>query len=574
MVDLRCPCPGGPLAGRLSRRAALRAAGLAAASLAAGGARIPAAAQDATPAGTPPASVLPDLTGVAPLPLTDERRAQFEAYVADALLRFGVPGASIAVVQNGDVVYLNGFGVRAAGSTQAVDPDTMLMIGSVTKSMTTMLAATLVDDGRLTWETRLIDLLPAFAVGDPVLTESLSVRDAFCNCIGIPGRDIELFFEGDAFTPEGVVTALADVAPTAARGERFQYNNLLIGAGGYAVGVAAEGSSDSVLRAYDIALRERVLGPIGMTRSTFWVEEVLAGGNYALPHATDLTERLQAIPLAAERSVLPAAPAGALWSNAREMARYVQTELAHGVAPNGTRVVSAEHLAETWAPGVALPSAPGPRSALTTATTGYGLGWGSGDYLGQRLISHSGGTFGFASEVAFLPEANLGLVVLSNARTLGSVFPYAVQFRLLELLFDQEAASDAELSALVEMARAASGVGLGAVDPAAVTPYLGRYGNPKLGGVTLSMRGDRLVLDVGEHSSELRPGADTSGEAAHYLMVDPPLSLLSEGGVSAVSFAGAADGRPRLRLAVAAGPTGPEQVFVFAPVDATETASG
>jgi CubicO group peptidase (beta-lactamase class C family) len=242
LVDLRCPCPSNPLAGRLSRRAALRAAGLAAASLAAGGARIPTAAQDATPAGTTRASVLPDLTGVAPLPLTDERRAQFEAYVADALLRFGVPGASIAVVQNGDVVYLNGFGVRAAGSTQAVDPDTMLMIGSVTKSMTTMLAATLVDDGRLTWETRLIDILPAFAVGDPVLTESLSVRDAFCNCIGIPGRDIDLFFDGDSFTPEGVVTALADVAPTAARGERFQYNNLLIGAGGYAVGVAAEGS--------------------------------------------------------------------------------------------------------------------------------------------------------------------------------------------------------------------------------------------------------------------------------------------------------------------------------------------
>ena len=125
------------------------------------------------------------------------------------------------MIQNGDVVYLNGFGVREAGSTQAVDADTMFMIGSVTKSMTTMLAATLVDDGRLTWETPLVDLLPAFAVGDPALTASLTVRDAFCNCIGIPGRDVELFFAAGTFTPEGVVTALADVAPTAARGERF-----------------------------------------------------------------------------------------------------------------------------------------------------------------------------------------------------------------------------------------------------------------------------------------------------------------------------------------------------------------
>src|SRR5687768_15662342 len=82
-------------------------------------------AQDATPAIQ---SI--DLTGVAPQSLTGERRAQFEAYVADALLRFGVPGASIAVVQGGNVVYLKGFGVTELGSTQAVGPDTMLMIGS------------------------------------------------------------------------------------------------------------------------------------------------------------------------------------------------------------------------------------------------------------------------------------------------------------------------------------------------------------------------------------------------------------------------------------------------------------
>lgn len=477
---------------RLSRRATLRAAGIGATAIVTAGLlEKPAAAQDATPAATPQTSGPPDLADAAPLPLTGERRAQFEAYTVDALLRFGVPGASIAVVQNGAVVYLDGIGVREDGSTLAVDPDTMFMIGSVTKSMTTMLAATLVDDGRLTWETPLVEVLPTFAVGDPELTRNLTVRDAFCNCIGLPGRDLEFFFAGDAFTPEGVVTALAGVAPTASRGERFQYNNLLIAAGGYALGVAAEGASASVLRAYDLALRERILGPIGMTRSTFQVEEVLAGGNYALPHATDLTGQLQAIPVAAEQIALPMAPSGQLWSNAREMARYVQTELARGVAPNGTRVVSAERLAETWKPGVTLSTAP---------AASYGLGWKSEDYHGQRVISHSGGTFGFASEAAFLPEANLGIVVLSNARTPGEAFPDAVQYRLFELLFDLEPESEAKLSALVEAVRAAAGADLGMVDLAAVTPYLGRYASTELGAVALSMREDRLVLDGRQES--------------------------------------------------------------------------
>jgi CubicO group peptidase (beta-lactamase class C family) len=89
-----------------------------------------------------------ELRGVAPLSLTGERRAVFEACVADALARFGAPGASVTVVQDGDVVYLNGFGVGGAGTTRAVTPDTMMMIGSITKALTTMVAGSLVDDGR------------------------------------------------------------------------------------------------------------------------------------------------------------------------------------------------------------------------------------------------------------------------------------------------------------------------------------------------------------------------------------------------------------------------------------------
>jgi CubicO group peptidase (beta-lactamase class C family) len=149
-----------------------------------------------------PAMPRSDLTDATPLPLTYKRRAAFEAYVADALYRFGVPGAAIAVVQNGDVVYLNGFGVKEVGSTRPVTPDTMMMIGSITKSMTTMLAAALVDDGHLARETRLVDLLPEFAVDDPALTKDLTVRGAFCNCSGVPALNLETYFESSALTPE------------------------------------------------------------------------------------------------------------------------------------------------------------------------------------------------------------------------------------------------------------------------------------------------------------------------------------------------------------------------------------
>src|SRR5829696_10541590 len=77
-----------------------------------------------------------------------------------------------------------------------------------------------------------------------------------------------------------------------------------------------------------------------MKRSTFDPEAVRADGDYVLPHAADLSGDLRPIPLEAEHDVLlPVRPAGGLWSTAREMARFVQTELAGGIAPSGTRVV-------------------------------------------------------------------------------------------------------------------------------------------------------------------------------------------------------------------------------------------
>ncbi len=523
-----------------------------------------------TPAsGTAPGSpaARADLGGVAPLPLTGERRAAFEAYVAEALHRFGVPGAAVAVVEDGRVVYLKGFGVREAGRTQPVTPDTMMMIGSVTKSMTTMLAGTLVDDGSLGWETPLADILPEFAVKDAALSRRLTIRDAFCNCSGIPGLNLESYFIGSSLTPEGVVAALRDVAPAAPYGETFIYNNLLVATGGYALGVAADGRTGSLGAPYDLALRERVLGPIGMTRSTFDFDAVLASGDYALPHATDLSGSLQTLPLTAEQGLLPYRPAGALWSNAREMARYLSTELAHGVAPDGNRIVSAENLEATWAAGVAVPNLYAGPPEMAASMARYGLGWMSGTYKGLRIIDHAGGTAGFTAEIAFVPDAGLGIVILTNGfslRPLPLAFQHAVEFRLFELLFDQPQAFDAALQAQAEALAAERPLpALGAVDAAAVAPYLGRYANAELGEVSLALQGDRLILDLGDLRTELRPLAEAGAEPV-YLLHDPPLSLFSEAYGVTLAFTGSG-GERQITITVPASVTGPAQTFVLKP---------
>jgi CubicO group peptidase (beta-lactamase class C family) len=524
----------------------------------------------ATPIATPQTSAPPDLTGVTPLPLAGERLAAFEAYVAAKLAEVGVPGAAVAVVQGGAVAFLQGFGVRELGRPAPVTTDTMLRIGSVTKSFSSLLAATLVDAGRLDWDTPLVDLLPTFAVSDPELTPRLTIRDAFCACTGLPRRDLEFILKAQALTPELVIDGMARLPLTTPFGETYQYNNQMVAAGGFAAAVAAGGSPHDLSHAYAIALRERVLNPIGMPRTTLALTEVVSGNDYATPHAEDIAGVLHPLPLPADDLwLIPVAPAGALWSSAREMARYLQTELGRGLGPDDDRVVSAANLERTWQPGVTFPSVPDAPPTLT-ASIGYGLGWGVGAYGGQRLINHSGAT----SLVTFLPDAHLGVVILTNATGAAGRLTNAVQLRLLELLFDQPGVADVGLTAFLAAAdrqRAELLTQLGQVDPAVVSPFLGQYANADLGELTLALRAGTLLVTVGGFQSALRPRRDADAPVTAYLPVDAPFC---EGGLSPTPMTFGlqlgADGRPQVLLTIQ-DDEGENLVYRYEPVGMAAT---
>ena len=371
-----------------------------------------------------------DLAGVEPLPLTGDLLAEFEAYVADAMEVFQVPGASVSVVQGGEIVYANGFGVRELGKNEPVTPETLMMIGSITKSMTTMLMATLVDDGLMDWDTPVVEILPTFALADPELTQKITVRNLVCACTGVPRRDFELILNSDDLSTEDIVESLATFELFTDFGEAFQYSNQMVAAGGYAAAAVAGAEYGSLYDGYEQAVEERVFKPIGMTSTTLSIEEVEASNNYGTPHGLDLDFQHFPVSLQLERFLTPVSPAGAAWSNVLDMGRYLITELDQGVAPSRLRVVSADNLKVTWEPQVPI-----------SADISYGLGWMLDEYKGLPQIWHDGSTLGFTANMAFLPDQGLGTSILSNAR--GSFgFTQAVRFRLFELVFGQETEFD------------------------------------------------------------------------------------------------------------------------------------
>lgn len=459
-----------------------------------------------------------ELAGVAPGKLTPELLAELATYINEQMPLHEVPGAAIAVVQDGEVVYRQGFGVKELGSEDPVTPETLMMIGSTTKPMTTMMMATLVDDGLMDWDTPAIEILPGFAVADPELSEQITIRELVCACTGVPRRDMELFFNANDLTAEDVIASLATFEFFTPIGEAFQYSNQMVAAGGFIATLAAGGTLGNLDEDYAALMAERIFGPIGMLNTTVSIEEATANPDHAIPHSLGPELELEPQSVEIEAVVGPVAPAGAAWSNVDDMARFMMTQMENGVAPDGNRVVSEENLLETRQPQVAV----GPE-------TSYGLGWFVDSYKGQPLIHHGGNTIGFTADFAFMPEAGIGIVTLTNGQGL-NLFTEAVRARLLELAFDQEFETDEVIAFSLEQteeALAEYGASIGpAPEEATVAPFLGTYVNPALGEITLSWDGERLVLDGGEFSGEIRTATGEVGRVADYVMVEGLLMSL------------------------------------------------
>ena len=487
-----------------------------------------------------------DLSGMDAAQIDEAMLEDLETYIQGALDSFAVPGAAVAIVRGDEIVYANGFGARSRGSDQPVTDETLMMIGSTTKTMTTMLLADLVAAGELSWDTPVEDILPQFRVSDPQLTDRFLVRHLVCACTGVPRRDLELVFNSAELTAEDVIRSLETFEFFTDFGEAFQYSNQLVATAGYVAAAATGAEFGSLHGGYVEAMRERILRPIGMAWSTFDFEEVEARQNVATPYGLTAGFELVELPLSAERFVVPVAPAGGLWSNAIDMGRYLITHMQGGVAPAGVRVVPQEPLARTWEPQVSI-----------SDTASYGLGWIVQEWKGLDILGHSGNTFGFTSELTFLPAADVGIVVLANRRN-ANAFTSAIQVRFFESLYGQphEFAAQAEFQHQQQidgLARVRDETN-DEVAIGSVAPYTGRYDNEALGKITLQLADGALWLDAGEFRTTLLPNVEDD-QPDTYLSINPPLTGLP------VELTEAEDGTPNVVLGLG------EVEYTFTPIE-------
>jgi len=449
--------------------------------------------------------------GLSAHPLDKARVAELKSFVRDSMKQLGVPGASLAIMDHGNVVFEGGLGVKKLGDPAPVDANTLFMIASNTKGMSTLLLAELVDEGKLRWDEPVTEAYPSFRLGSASTTRKVLMKDLVCACTGLPRKDLEWELNTNRNTPAS--TTFADFAatePTSDFGEVFQYNNLMAAAAGY-IGGHLVYPRRELGAAYDAAMQNRIFNPLGMRDTTLDIARALSG-NHASPHGDDVDGKPAVASMDSNYAIEPYRPAGGAWSSAHDMIRYVRDELTEGKLPDGRQLVSAKNLLQRRVPNVPIGE-----------DAFYGMGLEIDNTWGVMVIHHGGSMAGFESDWVLIPSAGVGAVLLTNADA-GRAMRRPFMRRLLEILYDgkPEAVGDVAAAAARNQAKIAKDRERLVVPaaPALVANLAPSYLSPELGHITVHHDSRAVVFDFGAWKSRVASRKNDDGTIS-FITIDP-----------------------------------------------------
>jgi len=457
-----------------------------AASLALGLAASPAAAEDAGKLLKAPVVPVPPLFDNAAI---DKATAALDGIVESAIKRTGLPGVAVGVVYKDKVIYAKGFGVREVGKPGKIDPDTVVLLASVSKPIASTIVAKLVGNGVVKWDDPAKRLNPAFALNDSYVTEHATIADLLSHRSGLHTGAGDLL-EDLGFDRTYILSHL-DQQPLDPFRATYHYSNFGYTAGAIAAAVAAGKSWE------DLA-DEALFKPAGMTTASYRHADYLAHEDRAHIHV-----RLKDGTWVAkyDRDADAEAPAGGASASLNDMLRFLRLQLGNGTL-DGKEIVNADALAPAQEPQVI----PGPPRSPAARAGFYGFGWNvSYDDEGRVRLGHSGAfELGTATNITFMPGEDVGIVVLTNGMPIGVA--EAIPAAFLDIAQNGKETVDwiGFLGGVFDKMRAAEAPEVDyAKVPANPKPardliaYTGQYGNGYYGPLTVTADGGKLSMTLG-----------------------------------------------------------------------------
>ena len=354
------------------------------------------------------------------------RLQDFDAHMEKLLKDWNAPGFGVGIVASDQLVFSKGFGYRDYEKKLPITPKTLFQIGSNTKLFTVVAAGMLVEEGKLTWDEPIRDAVPAIRFYNNELNNTVTLRDMLAHRTGITRHDF-IWYQSD-FTRKELFERLKYLEPETQLRQTFIYNNLMYAAVGYIIELLSG-------KTWEEFVLERILKPLEMNSTVYTIADMLKHDDYGVPFTEKRdTNEIYQIPHYEE--IVGVAPAGAIVSNIDEMSHWLIALMNDGNYA-GNQVLPMSILKATLEPAISQPNVLGETLGWWELLNPvYGMGRMMASYRGNLLTYHGGAIDGFHSQVSFLPQEKLSVIVFAigdHCAALNDTITYNIYERLLGL---------------------------------------------------------------------------------------------------------------------------------------------
>jgi len=421
----------------------------------------------------------------------------FDSYMEKLLKDWNTPGVGVGIVLNDKLVFAKGYGYRDYEKKLPFTPDTLCQIASNSKLFTAVAAGMLVEEGKLTWDKPIREAVPTIQFYNDQLNANVTLRDMLSHRTGVTRHDAIWF--RSPFTRKELFEKLKYLEPQEPLRETFLYNNLMYAATGEIIELKSG-------KTWEQFVRERIFTPLNMGTTTFSIADMTSHPDHGVPYREKRDSfELYRIPYYEDTEGI--APAGAIISNIDELSHWLIALMNDGKY-NGKQVLPANVLKATLQPAIGLPNTLGEALGYwELLNPAYGMGRQTAAYRGHLITYHGGDLPGFHSQVTFLPNEKIGVIVLvisDHSAPLYNIIPYNIFERLLAM--DQTPWSQRRLQqrlagkkAGTEARAKAGGDRVPNTKPShALSDYAADYENPAYGILKIGLKGDALQFGFHE----------------------------------------------------------------------------
>jgi len=348
----------------------------------------------------------------------------FDAYMEKTLKDWNAPGIGVGIVVGDKLVYAKGYGYRDYGKKLPFTPNTTHQIASNTKLFTAVAAGLLVDEGKLTWDKPVRQSIPAIQFYNDELNNTITLRDMLSHRTGITRHDLIWYRSDD--TRKQLFDKIRYMEPKEAARTIFLYNNMMFAAVGFLIEIASG-------KTWEEFVRERIFQPLDMTHTSYSVADMIKQPEFGVGY-TEKRDSFELYAIPYYEDIAGVAPCGAIVSTIDDMSHWLIALMNDGKY-KGKQVLPSAVLKATLEPAIALPNTLGEtRGYWEILNEAYGMGRWTASYRGHLLAFHGGDLDGFHSQVSFMPQEHIGVIVFvigDHAAPLYNIVSYNVYERLL-----------------------------------------------------------------------------------------------------------------------------------------------